>query len=245
MPGPSLRVLAALAVAVSLAGAGAAHARRVVIGKSVDGRPITAIVRGPDRAKRKLLVVGCIHGNECAGVRIISALAHAGVHGGVQVWLVARMNPDGAAADTRQNAHGVDLNRNFPFRWRPVPGPIYYSGPRPASEPETRVAMRLIRRVKPAVTIWYHQAEDVVDLSGGDRGVARRYARVAHMRATCLAFLPGTATSWSNHTFPGTTSFVVELASGPVGGAALANHVRAVHAMERGERTGSRSSCAN
>jgi murein peptide amidase A len=230
-------------VALLLVAAAGASARRVRIGRSADGRAITAIVRGPDAAKRKLLVVGCIHGNECAGVRIISALAHSGLHDGVQLWLVPRMNPDGSVADTRQNAHGVDLNRNFPYRWRRVPGPIYYSGSRPASEPETRVAMRLIRRVKPAVTIWYHQAEDVVDMSGGDRGVARRYARVAHMRATCLAFLPGTATSWSNHTFPGTTAFVVELPSGAVTATALGNHVRAVHAMERGERTGSRSSC--
>ena len=244
MPASRLRALGLLAVAVLLVAASAASARRVVVGRSADGRAITAIVRGPDRAKRKLLVVGCIHGNECAGVRIISALAHSGVHGGVQLWLVPRMNPDGSVADTRQNAHGVDLNRNFPYQWERVPGPIYYSGPQPASEPETRVAMSLIRRIKPAVTIWYHQAEDVVDMSGGDRGVSRRYAQVAHMRATCLAYLPGTATSWSNHTFPGTTSFVVELPSGPVDGAALADHLRAVHAMERGERTGSRTSCA-
>ena len=74
--------------------------------------------------------------------------------------------------------------------------------------------------------------------------MARRYARVAHMRATCLAFLPGTATSWSDHSFPGTTAFVVELPSGAVDPSALANHLRAVHALERGERTGSRTSCA-
>ena len=221
-----------------------ASARRVVIGRSADGRAISAIVRGPDHAKRKLLVVGCIHGNECAGVRIISALAHSGVHGGVQLWLVPRMNPDGSAADTRQNAHGVDLNRNFPYRWRPVPGPIYYSGPRPASEPETRVAMRLIRRIKPAVTIWYHQHEDLVDMAGGDRGVARRYAHLAGLRATCLPFLPGTATSWSNHALPGTTAFVVELPAGATGRHALARHLRALRAVERGEREGSRSSCA-
>jgi protein MpaA len=63
------------------------------------------------------------------------------------------MNPDGTAAGTRQNAHDVGLNRKFPYRWRPISDPTYYSGPRPASEPETRAAIRLVRRIRPAVTI--------------------------------------------------------------------------------------------
>jgi len=104
--------------------------------------------------------------------------------------------------------------------------------------------VKLIRRIKPAVTISYHQHEDLVDMAGGDRGVARRYARLADLRATCLPFLPGTAPGWSNHEFPGTTSFVVELPAGPVGSAALAAHLRAVRAMELGQRVGSRTSCA-
>jgi hypothetical protein len=155
---------------------------------------------------------------------------------GVQLWIVPEMNPDGTAADARQNAHGVDLNRNFPYQWQKVTDPVYYSGPRPLSEPETRAAVKLIRRIRPAVTIWYHQHEDLVDMAGGDRGVARGYAHLAHLRATCLPFLPGTATGWSNHEFPGTTSFVVEVPAGPVGSAALAAHLRAVRAMELGQR---------
>ena len=103
--------------------------------------------------------------------------------------------------------------------------------------------MRLILRIKPAVTIWYHQHQDLVDMAGGDRGVARRYAQISGLRATCLPFLPGTAPLWANHELP-TTAFVVELPAGPVDAAALARHVRAVQAMERGERTGSRTSCA-
>ena len=47
-------------------------------------------------------------------------------------------------------------------------------------------------------------------MSGGDRGIARRYAELADLRATCLPFLPGTATGWSNHSFPRTTAFVVD-----------------------------------
>jgi protein MpaA len=214
------------------------------VGRSVQGRAITARVLGPDSAPRKILLVGCVHGNECAGHAILSALARLPVRPGVQLWLVQQMNPDGTAADTRQNAHGVDLNRNFPFRWQPITDPTYYSGPSPASEPETRAAMRLILRIKPAVTIWYHQHLDLVDMPGGDRGVARRYARISGLPATCLAFLPGTATMWSNHKLPGTTSFVVELPAGPVGSGALAGHVRAVQAMARNERTGSPTSCA-
>ncbi|HUA72951.1 MAG TPA: DUF2817 domain-containing protein, partial [Solirubrobacteraceae bacterium] len=227
------------------AAAGARTAsRRVVIGHSVRGRPIVAHVLGPDAAPRKLLLVGCIHGNECAGLAIISALEHAPVVRGVQLWLVPEMNPDGTAAGTRQNADGVDLNRNFPYQWEPVSDPTYYSGPHPLSEPETRAAVALIRRIRPAVTIWYHQHMDLVDMTGGDRGVARRYAQLAHLPAACLPFLPGTAPGWSNHAFPGTTAFVVELPAGAVEPPALADHLRAVRAMELGERSGSRTSCA-
>jgi hypothetical protein len=243
-PGPSVaRTEPARSAALAPPPRSTAAPRRVVIGHSVRGRRIVAHVLGRDSAPRKLLLVGCIHGNECAGIRILSALTYRPVPAGVQVWLVPEMNPDGTAADARQNAHGVDLNRNFPYQWERVTDPTYDSGPGPASEPETRAAMALIRHIKPAVTIWYHQHMDLVDMAGGDRGVARRYAQLSGLRATCLSFLPGTAPAWSNHLLPGTTAFVVELPAGPIGPQALAGHLRAVRAMEAGERSGSRTSC--
>lgn len=220
-----------------------AAAQRIVIGHSVQGRPIVAWTYGSDHTRRRILIVGCIHGNECAGLRITSALGHARVPRGVQLWVVPEMNPDGTAADTRQNAHAVDLNRNFPYRWAPISDPTYYSGPHAVSEPETRTAMALVRRIRPAVTIWYHQHQDLVDMAGGDRGVARRYAQLAGLQPTCLTFLTGEETAWSNHTFPGTTSFVVELPAGPVPPDALARHLRAVRAAELGQRSGSPTRC--
>jgi len=228
---------------VAAPAAAPAVARRVVIGRSVQGRPIVAWTLGPDGARRKILVVGCIHGNECAGLAILSALRHTPVPVGVQLWLLPELNPDGTAADARQNRHGVDLNRNFPYRWQPISDPTYYSGPTAVSEPETRATMRLVRRIRPAVTITYHQHMDLVDMAGGDRGLARRYAHIAGLEPTCLTFLSGEETRWSNHTLPGTTSFVVELPAGPVTRAALARHRRAVRAVESGQRSGSATRC--
>ncbi len=233
----------AIIPALALITAAPAAAHRVVFGRSVDGRPLVAWTYGSDHARRKVLVVGCIHGNECAGLAITSALRHRPVPRGVQLWIVPEMNPDGTAADRRQNANGVDLNRNFPYRWAPISEPVYYSGSRPGSEPETRATMALVRRVHPAVTIWYHQHMDLVAMAGGDRGVARRYAQISGLTSTCLTFLSGVETGWSNHTFPGTTSFVVELPAAPVAPTALTRHLRAVSATELGQRSGSPTHC--
>ena len=83
---------------------------------------------------------------------------------------------DGCRADTRGNAHGVDLNRNSPWHWRRLEHP-FYSGPHPLSEPESRAINRLVRKLHPALSIWYHQQAALVDTgSGGSLGLERRYA---------------------------------------------------------------------
>lgn len=180
-----------------------------------------------------MLVVGAIHGNETAGRAVVARLRARPprLHPDVALWLVDDLNPDGVAAGTRQNEHGVDLNRNFPDRWRAqgAPGSTFYSGPRPLSEPEARTAARLIARIRPDVTIWYHQAMRLVDLgTAADARIPWTYARAAGLPAVRLPFLPGVATRWQNRRIPGSSAFVVELPSGALGAAALARHARAV-----------------
>ena len=211
----SVRIALSVAIAVSVAAPASAAPpvdERELLGGSVDGRPIRVFHRGdPDEVR--VLVVGCIHGDECAGVRIADRLRTGRPRRSVDLWILPNLNPDGLNAHTRQNARGVDLNRNFPYRWRPGPRGRYYPGRRPASEPETRIAMRLIWRIEPDITIWFHQPLALVDASG-DVTIERRYARLVGLPLVHLDRLHGTATSWQKHVLHGTEAFVVELPGG-------------------------------
>jgi protein MpaA len=201
-----------------------------VIGRSVEGRPIQAIGIGSGTAIRTVLVVGCIHGSEPAGIAIAQRLQTAPAPPGSALWIVPDLNPDGVAAGTRTNAHLVDLNRNFPWHWRPLgpPGDPQYAGPRPLSEPESGAAARLILRVRPQITIWFHQPAALVDLSGGNPRIERRFAALVGLPVIRLQRYPGSAVNWSNAQLPGTTAFVVELPPGPLSRAAVARYSKAV-----------------
>lgn len=226
---------AILAVVLSAAAGAPAEAPRAVpAGRSVRGREISAVRTGDTAAPRSLLVVGCLHGNECAGTAVVRELRRSAAPAGAQLWSVRSANPDGEARGTRQNSRGVDLNRNFPRRFKRQGRPFgtYYSGPRALSEPESRAMAALILRLRPDVTIWYHQAMNLVGLSSGaDPLLVRRYARIAGLRAGGIGFLPGVATRWQNHRFAEGSAFVVELPAGRMSAAAVKRHVRAVHAM--------------
>ena len=227
-PAPALAALA-LAVVVSLAaasaGPAAAGARVVLLGRSWDGRAIRAVEVG-NRSGTPVLVVGCIHGNETGGIAIAHALERVSPRD-LDLWIVPVLNPDGVAADTRQNAHGVDLNRNFPWRWRPMSG-VYESGPRPLSEREARIARALIVRLHPHLTVWFHQHLDLVWASGGDRRIEKAFARVAGLPYHPMPQLSGSAIAWQNNTLPGTTAFAAELPAGQPSPAAVARYTRAV-----------------
>jgi len=204
--------------------------RATVLGRSVQGRAITAVEVGDPNGTR-ILVVGCVHGNEPAGIAVARRLASLSPPG-VDLWIAPDLNPDGVASRTRGNAHGVDLNRNFPFRWRRRTG-VYASGPRPLSEPEARIAYRLILRLHPHVTVWFHQHLDLVWASGGDLALERRFARVSGLPYHRLPPLGGSAIDWQNHKLRGTTAFAAELPAGRASPAAVARYVRAVLALGR------------
>jgi len=209
-----------------------ALAERVEVGRSAEGRAIVASRLGDPAAERKVLVVGSIHGDERGGLAVTRALRRRGEPRGVDLWVVDSFNPDGLRRGTRQNARGVDLNRNFPYRWRANGrrGSRYWGGPKPLSEPESQAIERLATDLRPAATIWYHQPWDAVLACGGGSSTAipRRYARLAGMGTSCRGRgLTGTAASWQNNVVGGGTAFVVELAGGAVSATSARRHARA------------------
>jgi predicted deacylase len=161
------------------------------LGRSYEGRPIEVVhVAG---SGPRILVVGCIHGNECEGIEVTTLLARS--HPKADLWLVHQLNPDGYARRSRYNAHGVDLNRDFLA----------------ATQRETRIARKLILRLDPDVTLWFHQPQALVRAWGPSRSTARRYAQLAGVPYRTMQWPPGSASRWQNGL--GQVSFVVELGS--------------------------------
>jgi protein MpaA len=202
---------------------------RHLIGHSVRGRAIYAYQRG-DPYSPTVLVVGSIHGNEPGGVAVARQLLKMPAPEQIDLWIIPNLNPDGQAAGTRGNAHGVDLNRNFPFHWHRLGG-AFYSGRHSLSEPESRTAYRLIERLQPRLSIWFHQPLAAVSVTKRSLALERRFARLAGLGLAWLPAYPGSATSWERHVLPDSAAFVAELPGGKLGDRKVDRYARAVLAI--------------
>ena len=164
------------------------------VGRSVQGRPIKMWSFGT--GSRRVLLIGGIHGNEYGSGLASRLVAYFTAHPsavphGSKIDIVPCANPDGTAAHRRTNAHGVDINRNFPVAWS-IHGARSGESPgvRPASEPETRVIMALLHEGRYCRAIALHSAGGLVDYDGpGGARLASRIARAARSRVVHLATL--------------------------------------------------------
>src|SRR3954467_15927247 len=135
---------AALMVALAAPGTAAdgqatpAPAPRVArIGRSVQGQAINVVRIGAPAARRKVLVVGMIHGDEPEGRRVVDLLRADAAPPGAELLLVRDVSPDGRRRGTTPDAQGVGLNRNWTEgrRFLGGPGTGFYAGPNALSDP--------------------------------------------------------------------------------------------------------------
>ncbi len=163
-----------------------------------------------------MLLIATMHGDEGATRQILTSLRDGRPIHGINLWVLPVYNPDGLAHGTRKNAHGVDLNRNFPYHWADLDG-SYESGPRPASEPETRAVMRFLKRIRPGRIISFHQPLYGVDTDTKNEKFSRRVAdklNLPRKSFTCGGVCHGTMTGWFNNRFKG-AALTVEYGARP------------------------------
>jgi protein MpaA len=152
---------------------------------SVDGRSLAYRDFSP-LANRdplgRVLVIGGIHGDEFSSVSVVFKWMNIlnQFHSGLFHWrFIPAANPDGLLMDDsqRQNANGIDLNRNFPTAdwdelareyWveRTYRNPRRYPGKSAMSELETRFMVDQIRDFNPDIIISMHAPYHLVDYDG-------------------------------------------------------------------------------
>jgi protein MpaA len=144
-----------------------------LIGRSVEGHTIEAQVIGAGPAAA--LIFGGIHGDELESAELCRRfLRVARAPAGRSVWVIPAVNPDGIAQARKDNARGVDLNRNFPARsWQTEHPPGYHPGERPLSEPESAALAALIDAERPPVIVAVHQPFACVNWDGPAETLAR------------------------------------------------------------------------
>jgi len=158
---------------------------RQILAHSVQNRPIEGVFFGAAQPKQlDTLLIGVFHGDEGNSADLLQRLVQHFQNGDFAgepidfekhpVLIIPILNPDGLEAGTRFNANQVDLNRNYPTPdWtednRNTP---YYSGPSPASEPETRLVMSLIETYQPKKIMTVHCPYKVLNFDGPARAWA-------------------------------------------------------------------------
>lgn len=195
-------------------------ARPSELGHSVEGREIRAtwVGYGP----RRVLLVGGIHGNEREGEvaarEILAAFQRSSdLMGRVTLCVVDDLNPDGSAANTRGNARGVDLNRDFPARNREPGSPAL-------TQPESKVLHDLVLCEEWDAVIVLHSwgrkptgPPQFINYDGPGRDLARAFATIHPdypvKESRHLPPTPGSLGSWIGKDL-GIPIFTLEYARG-------------------------------
>lgn len=170
--------------------------RTFEIGRSVQGRPIIAYQFG--EGKHPVVYLGGMHGDEGNSQKIMEQwrdrlrTASKGIFRDRSVVIIPAVNPDGTAAGSRLNAHGVDLNRNFAAKdWKGQvslpnqPQPTGAGGRSPLSEPESKALAGYLQAARPRLVLSYHSKAAVTEANeaGASKEIAEEYAKRAGYRA--------------------------------------------------------------
>jgi protein MpaA len=145
-------------------------------GSSNEGDEIKAF-KTENKSSKYIYLMAGTHGDEVEGVYVLKQLIEwLKVEDTIDLPLVCVpvLNVDGFRAGTRVNAHGVDLNRNYPSKsWvGEAREDKYFPGKAPLSEPENIFLDKLFTKFPPAIIITLHSWKPMVNYNGDCKDVA-------------------------------------------------------------------------
>lgn len=189
-----------------------------VVGTSVKGRPIRVLTVG--HGPRKVLFIGGIHGDEpegaVASAELPTAFTDAGLADAVTLTILQDANPDGRAAGTRDNANGVDVNRNFPASNFDKTDPS--NGGEPLNQPESRALNATFQRTAPNLVLVAHSwaGRQFINFDGPAREIAERFSASSGLpveESSSFAPTPGSLGSYVGRDF-GVPILTIEVLKG-------------------------------
>ncbi len=140
---------------------------------SKNGAEITLL--GSENSKN-ILVIGVFHGDEPQGKFLIENYIK---NNKSKLLFIPCLNPDGINSNTRTNANGVDLNRNFPTNnWELTEKNEFYGGDTPASENETKFLVEIIDKYKPKIILTLHAPFKVVNYDGDAKNICEKISKI-------------------------------------------------------------------
>lgn len=148
--------------------------------KTVQNRDVELIEIPSESNNRTILIIGVFHGDEPQGEFLIRKFLETKKSPCKnRTLIIPCLNPDGKALGTRQNANGIDLNRNFPTKNRKlITDKQYFGGETAASELETQFIIEILEEYKPNFILSLHAPYRVVNFDGAAEEYANRISEI-------------------------------------------------------------------
>lgn len=122
-----------------------------------------------------VLIVGVFHGDESEGEHLVNSLINdikqtPKLLASSVILYIPCLNPDGKFANTRENANGIDLNRDFPTKNQ--------INPDKKPERETQLIIDILEEYKPDRILTIHAPFSVVNYDGPADSIAEGMSRL-------------------------------------------------------------------
>lgn len=145
---------------------------------SKNTKEIVLIEQSADSFDKTILIIGVVHGDEPQGkflienyIRSLQAdYIYLQSNPKNRLLFISCLNPDGLELKTRENANGIDLNRNFPTKNQEKSSYI--------PEIEAKFVIDIIEEFSPDIILTLHAPYKVVNYDGPAEKIAHEISKI-------------------------------------------------------------------